>query len=59
MIRNRVRRRIREAMRVRYPGLPAGWDVLVIARPAARDVPFPELAATLDGLLRRCGVASA
>src|SRR3990172_243700 len=32
--RNRVRRRLREALRVMAPSFQPGWDVLIIARPA-------------------------
>ena len=59
VIRNTVRRRIREALRIRYPSLPSGWDLLVIARSAARDVPSAELGAAIDRLLARCGVTAA
>ncbi len=55
-MRNRLRRRLREAIRARHPHLPAGWHLLVIARPAAADASVVELGSSLDGLLRRCGV---
>jgi ribonuclease P protein component len=32
--RNRVRRRLREALRAMAPALQPGWDVLIIARPS-------------------------
>ena len=32
--RNRVRRRLREALRVMAPSFQPGWDVLIIARPS-------------------------
>ncbi len=56
VIRNRLRRRMREALRLRYRELAPGWDVLVSARVAARDARFDDLGASLDRLLRRCGV---
>ena len=59
MRRNRTRRRIRELLRARYAGLSSGWDVLVIARPAAGDAPAAQIGEALDGLLRRTGVAPA
>ena len=34
VVRNRVRRRLREALRVMAPSFQPGWDVLIIARPA-------------------------
>src|SRR4029077_7542862 len=33
VVRNRVRRRLREALRVMAPSFQPGWDVLIIARP--------------------------
>src|SRR5688572_24036993 len=35
--RNRVRRRLRELVRERIGGIGPGWDLLLIARPAAGD----------------------
>ncbi len=55
--RNRVRRRLREAAR-RAPVHP-GWDVLLIARPAALDASYTTLRAALLELGRRCGVIGA
>ncbi|MBI4299714.1 MAG: ribonuclease P protein component [Chloroflexi bacterium] len=49
--RNRVRRRLREALR-RMP-LEMGWDVVVIARTPAQEASFRELAAALEQLLTR------
>ena len=57
VMRNRLRRRLREAIRPRYPPLASGWHLLVIARPAAADASVADLGLSLDGLLRRCGVA--
>ena len=34
VVRNRVRRRLREALRAMAPSFQPGWDVLIIARPA-------------------------
>jgi ribonuclease P protein component len=47
--RNRVRRRIREALRVMAPSFQPGWDVLIIARPAIVEADQD----TLVGALRR------
>lgn len=54
--RNRVRRRLRELLRERLAGIGPGWDVLVIARPAAAEAKYGDLAAAMDDLLRRAGI---
>jgi len=56
VVRNKVRRRIREALRVMAPSFQPGWDVLIIARPPVIGVDLPTLAGALQSLLRRGGV---
>jgi ribonuclease P protein component len=56
VVRNRVRRRLREALRVMVPSFQPGWDVLIIARPSAIGADYQTLAGTLESLLRRGGV---
>jgi len=58
--RNRVRRRLREAARAALlagdsetPDLGIGYDVVVIARPAALDAAFPDLVAAMHAVRRR------
>ncbi len=47
--RNRIRRLIRESFRLRQHELPH-VDLVISARPRARDVPAAQLRASLDGL---------
>lgn len=54
--RNLVRRRLRELVRQRLEAIGPGWDLLLIARPAAGQATFAELGETLDALLRRAGI---
>jgi ribonuclease P protein component len=56
VVRNRVRRRLREALRVMAPSFQPGWDVLIIARPALVDADHEALVEALEQLLRRGGV---
>jgi ribonuclease P protein component len=42
--RNRAKRRLREIFRQHQQAVPAGCDLMLIARPAALDRPLPELA---------------
>jgi ribonuclease P protein component len=54
--RNRVRRRLRELIRERLGRIGPGWDLLLIARPAAGDASHAELGAAIDALLRRSDI---
>jgi ribonuclease P protein component len=56
VVRNRVRRRLREALRAMAPSFQRGWDVLIIARPAIVAANHDALVATLRRLLGRSGV---
>jgi ribonuclease P protein component len=56
VVRNRVRRRLREAVRALGPSLRPGWDVLVIARPAILEADLRTVTQTLRRLLARGGV---
>lgn len=51
--RNRVRRRLRELIRARLERIGPGWDILLIARPAAGDASYAALGAAIDALLER------
>ncbi len=56
VVRNRVRRRLREALRVMAPSFQSGWDVLIIARQPVIASDFKSMADALSYLLRRGGV---
>ena len=56
VVRNRVRRRLREALRAMAPSFQAGWDVLIIARPAIVAASHDEIAEAVRRLLQRGGV---
>ncbi len=53
VVRNTVKRRLREATRSLLPHIVGGHDVVVIARPGLAAVPFGELHAALELTLRR------
>jgi ribonuclease P protein component len=59
VVRNRLRRRWREAVRRSPLVVPAGWDVVLVARAAARRARFADLQRTWTELLRRAGVSPA
>jgi ribonuclease P protein component len=56
VVRNRVRRRLREALRVMAPSFQPGWDVLIIARPAIVKADHDALVGALRRTLARGGV---
>ena len=56
VIRNGVRRRLRTVLRELDPLMTRGWDVLIIARPAAAGASQSELGAVLGSLLAGAGL---
>jgi len=53
VVRNRVRRRIREIMRAALPELKQDFDAIVVARSASADADFTALSHALSELFRR------
>jgi ribonuclease P protein component len=51
VVRNRVRRRLSEALRARFDQLPANTDIVISARPASAAASWSELNAALDAVL--------
>lgn len=51
--RNRVKRRLREAIRRRLWKTQPGWDMILLARPEAAQVEYAALADEVYDLLRR------
>ena len=56
MVRNRLKRRLREAIRQVYPQLAPGLDVIVIARAPLIGVEVAAITAALSDVLRRAKV---
>ena len=55
-IRNRVRRRIREVYRLNEEQFQPGWDIVVVARSRAVEVPFDKLTRSFLSLAQRAGI---
>jgi ribonuclease P protein component len=53
VVRNRVRRRLREALSSRFDRLPLNSDVVVSARPASARASWAELNTAIDSVLAR------
>jgi ribonuclease P protein component len=59
VVRNRIKRRLREAIRLRLDGIDgAGCDVVIVGRGRAQAAPWPQLQASVDDLLRKSGLLS-
>ena len=58
--RNRIKRRMRESVRVRVQRdrIGEGWDVVLIARRPMRNASFHQVDEAIGLLLRRAGLAS-
>lgn len=55
-VRNRAKRRLREAIRLLWPRLRPGASCVVIARSGALTLPFPELSKRIHELFDRAGL---
>ena len=55
VVRNRVRRRIREVYRLNEEKFLPGWDIVVVARTRAISADFPALTAAFLSLASKAG----
>jgi ribonuclease P protein component len=55
VLRNRVKRRLREALRVRWKDVPPGFDIVINPRRPAIEAPVEELRREVDRLVMQCG----
>jgi len=54
VVRNRIKRRIREVFRLHREGLGPQWDIVLNPRRAAERAPFQELVRALRKVIDRC-----
>jgi ribonuclease P protein component len=52
VVRNRIRRRLREIARLHREELPAGWDIVIHPKSSVAKAPFEALAADFLRLLK-------
>jgi ribonuclease P protein component len=52
--RNRIRRRVREAVRLHLEQLSPEWSIVFNPRRKAMEAPFPDLEREVERLFRRC-----
>jgi len=43
VVRNRIRRRLREIVRLNAPRLKTGWDIVIVARTRSIEAPYSKL----------------
>ena len=55
MVRNRIKRRFREAFRLHRARIGARWDIVLNPRRAALLAPFPEIERALQRVIEKCG----
>ena len=56
VVRNRVRRRLREVYRLHESRFQPGWDIVVVARTKAIDAGFQDLTKAYLALARKAGI---
>ena len=54
VVRNRIRRRLREAVRLHLYRLNPQWSIVINPRRKALDAPMTEIQSEVDRLLGRC-----
>ena len=59
VVRNRVRRRLREVYRLASPAMKTGWDIVVVARSRCVGARYSELERAFSDLCARLGLTQA
>jgi len=54
VVRNRIKRRVREAVRFHLNQLSPEWSIVINPRRKALDAPLPELEREVERLFLRC-----
>ena len=56
VVRNRVRRRLREVYRLNEAAFAPGWDIVVVARSRCVEAPFDKLTQAYLSLAEKAGI---
>lgn len=56
VVRNKVKRRIREAYRINEDKFKTGWDIVIVARVRAGSAPFSQIESSVINLSRQLGL---
>lgn len=54
VVRNRLKRRMREAVRTQFHALPADWAIVFNPRQAVLEAPFVDLCREIGRIFARC-----
>jgi ribonuclease P protein component len=54
VVRNRIRRRVREAVRLHLERLGPQWSIVINPRRKALDAPMPDICREVERLFLRC-----
>ncbi len=55
VVRNRIKRRLREAFRIHRAEFGPQWDIVLNPRRAAFNAPFEDIERALQRLIEKCG----
>ena len=55
VVRNRIKRRLRDVFRRNRTRIGARWDIVLNPRRAALTAPFPEIERAFERLIEKCG----
>ena len=55
VVRNRIKRRLREAFRLHRSEIGPQWDIVLNPRRAALDASFPDIEKAIGRLIEKCG----
>ena len=58
VVRNRIRRRLRESVRLLWPRIEPGWDMVLIARSAIRDKDYRDINRAVEQVLCEAALLS-
>lgn len=56
VVRNKVKRRLREVIRLEMPHIKPGFDVVIMVRPEIVDKTYQEIQIALQDVLRQAGL---
>lgn len=56
VIRNRIRRLLREAVRALHPRLRVGYDIVIVPNPVLIEQPLDAIQRTIDELMQQAGL---